>query len=87
METAIDVFEEAHPGKQGLWIFNNSSAHASLALDALRAFDMNMSDGGKQHRQKDTAIPDTNPDVQHWGKLQKMTNNAGEAKGLIAVCK
>ena len=41
METAIDVFKEAHPGKQGLWIFDNSSAHASLAPDALRAFDMN----------------------------------------------
>ena len=82
MEPAIDVFKEAHPGKQGL---DNSSAHASLATDALRAFDMNMSDGGKQHRQKDTVIPDTNPDAQHRGKVQKMTNEAGQAKGLKTV--
>ena len=33
---ATEIFELAHPGKQGLFIFDQSSAHASLAPDALR---------------------------------------------------
>jgi hypothetical protein len=45
MEDAIQVFEAAHPGKQSLFVFDQSSAHASLPPDALKAFDMNKSDG------------------------------------------
>ena len=36
----IEIFEAAHPGCQGLFIFDQSSTHASLPPDALWAFDM-----------------------------------------------
>jgi hypothetical protein len=48
VDNALAIFEEAHPGYIGLFIFDQSSAHASLGPDALRAFDMNKSNGGKQ---------------------------------------
>ena len=61
MTEAIEIFEAAHPGKQALFIFDQSSAHASLPPDALKAFEMNKSDGGKQRIQRDTIIPQSNP--------------------------
>jgi len=79
---AILVFEEAHPGCQALFIFDQSSAHAALPPDALKAFEMNKSNGGKQRRQKDTVIPESNPFPEYCGKVQKMTTNSGEQKGL-----
>ena len=82
VECAILIFEEAHPGCVGLFLFNHSSVHTSLGPDALHAWDMNKSNGGKQQKQKDTTIPMNNPDVEHCGKPQKMTTEAGEAKGL-----
>ena len=52
MEDTIQIFEAAHPGKQSLFsIFDQSSVHASLPDDALKAFKMNQSDGGKQWKQ------------------------------------
>jgi hypothetical protein len=48
IKSAIEIFKAAHPGCQALFIFNQSSTHASLPLDALQAFDMNKSNGGKQ---------------------------------------
>ena len=75
----------AHPGCQALFIFDQSSAHASLPPDALRAFDMNKSNGGKQRKQRDTIIPQSNPDPQYRGQPQSMTTPAGEAKGLKQV--
>ena len=64
MDSAISIFEEAFPSKQGLFVFDNSSGHQSLGSDALKAFEMNKSDGGKQHVQKNTIIPDTNPTAE-----------------------
>ena len=87
MKTAIDVFEVAHPDCVSLFIFYQSSAYASLPPDALRAFDMNKSDGGKQRKQKDTVIPMTNPAIEHRGKPQMITTSTGEAKGLEHVLK
>ena len=84
-EQMLDIFEEAHPGKQALLIFDNSSAHGSLGSDALKASEMNKGDGGKQRKQKDTVIPATNPDPTIRGKAQKMTNSNGEPKGLASV--
>ena len=49
IKSAIEIFEVA--GCQALFIFDQSSAHASLPLDALRAFDMNKSNSGKQRKQ------------------------------------
>ncbi|KIK74564.1 hypothetical protein PAXRUDRAFT_115686, partial [Paxillus rubicundulus Ve08.2h10] len=72
-------------GYQALFIFDNSSAHASLPLDALKAFEMNKSDGGKQWRQRDTIIPQSNPDETKQGLAQKMTTASGVPKGLKSV--
>jgi hypothetical protein len=63
-------------------VFDHSSAHASLGPDALRAFDMNKSNGGKMRKQKDTVIPMTNSTVECHGKAQRMTTEAGKPKGL-----
>ena len=63
VESAIKIHNEVSgPGVQALFIFDNSSAHATLPPDALHAFDMNKSDGGKQRKQHDTIIPQSNPD-------------------------
>ncbi|KAF9510740.1 hypothetical protein BS47DRAFT_1487299 [Hydnum rufescens UP504] len=85
VDTAMDIFDATHPDCQALFIFDQSSAHASLGPDALRAFDMNKGNGGKQRKQKDTIIPCTNPTISMHGKPQKMTNENGEAKGLQAM--
>ena len=82
VDKAIAIFEEAHPDCVALFVFDQSSAHALLGPDALRAFDMNRSNGGKQRKQKDTVIPMNNPHPEFRGKAQKMTDDAGEAKGL-----
>lgn len=85
MRDAISIFEEAHPDCQALFIFDQSSAHASLGPDALRAWDMNKSDGGKQRRQRDTIIPESNPYPEYHGRCQKMTLPNGTPKGLQRV--
>jgi hypothetical protein len=48
VDDALSIFEEAHPDCTELFIFDQSSAHASLGPDALRTFDINKSNGGKQ---------------------------------------
>jgi hypothetical protein len=82
VDRAITIFEEAHPGCVALFIFDQSSAHASLGPDALRAFDMNKTNGGKQRKQKDTIIPMNNPQIEFCGKPQRMTTENGKQKGL-----
>src|SRR5260370_39080335 len=79
---AIPTLEKAYPEAQALFIFDQSSAHASLGPDALHAFDMNKGNGGKQRKQKDTIIPMSNPHPEFHEKPQKMKTEAGEAKGL-----
>jgi len=64
------------------FIFDQSSEHTSLPPDALKAFEMNKSDGGKQCIKWDTTIPNTNPSVEHCGKPQKMTLSNSQPKGL-----
>ena len=61
--------------------FNQSSAHAALAPDALKAFNMNKSNGGVQQRQKDTIIP------EYCGRVQKMTMESGRKKGSSKLSK
>jgi hypothetical protein len=48
VKNAIKIFNRAHPDCQALFVFDQSSAHASLPPDSLKAFEMNKSDGGKQ---------------------------------------
>ena len=43
---------------------------------------VNKGNGGKQPIQKDTIIPQSNPVVEHCGKLQSMKTDNGLAKGL-----
>ncbi|EGO24788.1 hypothetical protein SERLADRAFT_408631 [Serpula lacrymans var. lacrymans S7.9] len=46
---------------------------------ALKASEMNKSNGGKQ---RDTVIPESNSTIEHRGKVQKMTLPNGQPKGL-----
>jgi hypothetical protein len=46
---------------------------------------MNKSDGRKQCKQRDTIIPDSNPDPTKCGLVQKMTTPSGGPKGLKSV--
>ncbi|TFK79205.1 hypothetical protein K466DRAFT_579249 [Polyporus arcularius HHB13444] len=85
VKRVIKIFEKVHPGCVALFIFDQSSAHASLPPDALQAFEMNKSNGGKQRKQRDTVIPQSNPDPRFRGQPQKMTLDNGEAKGLQQV--
>ncbi|KAF9516801.1 hypothetical protein BS47DRAFT_1380805 [Hydnum rufescens UP504] len=85
IEWVIPIFEAAHPDCEALFIFDQSSAHASLGPDALHAFDMNKANGGWQRKQKDTIIPSNVPNVAMQGKAQKMTTESGDAKGLDQV--
>jgi hypothetical protein len=82
VDNAISIFNEAHPGCIALFVFDQSLAHASLRPDALHAFDINKGNGGKQRKQKDTIISISNPYPEFCGKPQKMTTEAGVAKGL-----
>ena len=82
MRSAIETFKAAHPDCQALFIFDQSSAHTSLPTDALKAFEMNKTNGGKEHCQHDTIIPESNPDPQFCSQAQSMTTTSGEAKGL-----
>ena len=85
MNDAISIFDEQNPGCQALFVFDQSSAHASLGEDALRPFTMKESDGGKQKRLRSTIIPDDDPTVHLRGRPQSMINKKGEAKGLQSV--
>jgi len=85
MKDTIRIFEAAHPGREALFIFDQSSVHASLPEDALHAFNMNKSNGGKQRHQHDTIILQSNPVAAHRRKPQKMTLPDGHPKGLQQV--
>ena len=62
--------------------FTPSHAHASLPPDALKAFKMNKSDSGKQHKQYDTIIPKSNPGPCFWGQPQQMMTSSRQQKAL-----
>jgi hypothetical protein len=85
VKSAIGIFETAYPNCTSLFIFDQFSAHGSLPPDALNAFEMNKSDDGKQRKQQDTIIPQSNPSVAHRGKVQKMMLPDGRPKGLQTV--
>ncbi|KIL54192.1 hypothetical protein M378DRAFT_188729 [Amanita muscaria Koide BX008] len=85
---AIPTFEAAHPGCQGLFIFDCSSAHGAMPEDAIKPFEMNKSNGGKQRFQRSTVIPQSNPDPRFRGQVQNMIVDAtGEQKGLVDTLK
>src|SRR5258708_19735647 len=83
----IPIFEHAHPDCQALFIFDQSSAHASLGPDALNAFDMNRSKGGKQRMQRNTIIPndDTIPCIAMHANPHSTATHPEKAKQLKPV--
>ncbi|PBK80391.1 hypothetical protein ARMGADRAFT_1048997 [Armillaria gallica] len=85
MDHAIEIHNAIHPDATALFIFDQSSAHASLSPDALHAWEMNMSDGGKQKMRKDTIIPALNLYPEHCGKVQRMMTATGQVKGMKTV--
>ncbi|PVH68279.1 hypothetical protein DL98DRAFT_441553 [Cadophora sp. DSE1049] len=52
MDETIDIFEEKHPNKVVVFIFNQLSTHASKGSGALNAFTMNLGEGGAPLPQK-----------------------------------
>ena len=82
VDKVISIFEEAHPDCVVHFVFDHSSAHVLLTPNALHAFDMNKSNRGKQRKQRDTVILMNNQCPEFCRKLQKMTTESGEAKGL-----
>ena len=55
------MFERLFPGKKAGFVFDNSSAHNSLAKDALTVSKMNVGPGGEVPNMHDTIIPSDNP--------------------------
>jgi hypothetical protein len=52
IDEAIDIFEEKHLNKIAVFVFDQSSAHASKGSRALNAFAMNLREGGAPLPQK-----------------------------------
>ena len=67
--------------------FRSVISSCFTAPDALKAFKMNKSNGGKQHKQWDTIIPESNLDAHYRGQPQSMTTESGDPKGLQSVLK
>ncbi|KIK24654.1 hypothetical protein PISMIDRAFT_29102 [Pisolithus microcarpus 441] len=68
MKEAIEIHNETSPEYQALFIFDNSSAHASLPPDALKAFEMNKTDGHTQKMTTATGEPKGLKSVlEEWG--------------------
>ncbi|KZV99844.1 hypothetical protein EXIGLDRAFT_668139 [Exidia glandulosa HHB12029] len=84
---ALDVFEYLHPEDQAVFIFDQSTAHAAYADDALVASRMQVGSGTKQPKMHDTRIPADNPDPNLRNKLQKMVTDDGHPKGMEIVLK
>ncbi|KAJ7325750.1 hypothetical protein DFH08DRAFT_816827 [Mycena albidolilacea] len=72
---AILIARRLFPKAIIYWVFDNSSAHGSLAPNALTATKMNVNPGGKVPEMHDTIIPADNPHGQ-GGKIQKMIFDA-----------
>jgi hypothetical protein len=78
VETAVQIAEKKYPTQNFtlVFIFDQSSGHTAYPEDALNAHRMNVSDGGKQPKRRDTV----------WnGRAQSMTTASGQPKGLRTV--
>ncbi len=72
----VDVFEAKHPGKTGVFIFDQAPSHKKKAADALDAKKMNVGPGGKQPAMRSTV----------WkGQRQSLILPDGTPKGLKSV--
>ena len=70
---ALDIFERKYPSVVGMFIFDNAPSHCKKAGDCLNPDKMNVSDGGKQPKMRDT---------QWTGQVQRMTLEVGTQKGM-----
>jgi hypothetical protein len=83
LKNTIDIHKVLHPGKQALFIFDQSSAHGSLPPNVICPFDMNKSDGSKQPFAHSTTIPTSSLDSTNYGQVQEMTYDPDKVqKGL-----
>ena len=95
---AVDIFEYLHPEKVAIWVFDCSSAHKGLVIDALKVNNMNVNPGGKQRHLRTTVIPMNNPPpkpgcIDTQGQTQTMVypedhpdlKLQGKPKGMKAV--
>ncbi|KAF8747109.1 hypothetical protein RHS01_11445 [Rhizoctonia solani] len=73
IKDAIKIFEVKFPGAQMLLFVDQSSAHNAYAADALNAWKMNVTPGGKQPIMHNTIIPSNNPNPMLCGQPQAMT--------------
>lgn len=100
IEKAIRIFEEAFPGYQAVFAFDNSTNHGAFAKDALVASNMNLRPGGKQPKMRDGFIhekgcpqpmvfPDNHPEHPGLPKgMQQVLIERGKwRQGLQADCK
>ncbi|POW01191.1 hypothetical protein PSHT_12661 [Puccinia striiformis] len=94
-EKALPIFEALHPGCQGVFVFDCSSAHEAFGPQALRVQNMNLGPGGKQSRLRDTIIPTNDTRIPEGlrGQPQSMCfptdyevqSLAGQPKGIQQV--
>ena len=93
----IPIFEQMYPSAIAEFVFDQSSAHAAFAKDALNSKEMNVKPGGRQQLMRDTLIPMDNPHPELHGKPQAMVfpsdlpphhpdfKLCGQAKGMLRV--
>ena len=93
----IPIFERMYPSAIAEFVFDQSSAHAAFAKDALNSNEMNVKPGGRQRLMRDTLIPMDNPHPELHGKPQGMVFPSdlpphhpnfklrGQAKGMLRV--
>src|SRR5882724_11417967 len=94
----VDIFNYLQPNKVGIRLFDCSSVHQGLAVDALNISNMNVNPGSKQKLLHTTTIPTTSPPPKpgcHYTQslLQEMVYPSmhpdsklhGKAKGMKTV--
>ncbi|PVH70044.1 hypothetical protein DL98DRAFT_621037, partial [Cadophora sp. DSE1049] len=72
VDEAFNIFEEKHPNKTAVFVFDQSSAHASHGDGALNAFTMNASEGGAAIPQRDTYYPPECTKKRLIGQVQQL---------------
>ena len=98
MVHTINIFKVTHPGKVGVFLFDCSSAHEGLTVDALNINRMNINSGRKQVHLRSTTIhlnnpppkpgqPDTHGQPQDMSYPDDHPDSSlqGKAKGIKAV--
>ena len=72
---AITIFEILHPNCKGLFLFDNSTGHSKMAVNALLAQNMNLNPGGKYvSKQRETTYDSDGAPV-----VQSFVFKAGDA--------